>query len=102
GGCVIDTAVGEGVMGRGAAVGRVDEVAERGGGGVGLVAEGLSNRAVAEKLVGAEKTVEAHNGQIFLQLGGRCVEGEDRRVAAVLTYLRAGHPGSAQGAGQHP
>jgi len=58
-----------------------------------LVAEGLTNRAIAERLVVTQKTVETHIGQIFLKLGLRGVEGEDRRVAAVLAYLRAAQPG---------
>ena len=100
GGGVIDTAVAEGLMAR--ALARIDELTEREREVLGLVAEGLSNRAIAEKLVVTQKTVETHIGQIFLKLGLRDVEGEDRRVAAVLTYLRAGQPGSAQSAGQHP
>src|SRR5262249_99892 len=102
GGCVIDTAVAEGLMARASALARIDELTEREREVLALVAEGLSNRAIAEKLVVTQKTVETHIGQIFLKLGLRDVEGEDRRVVAVLTYLRAGHPGSAQSAGQHP
>jgi len=56
------------------------------------VAEGRSNRAIAGRLVVTQKTVETHIGQIFLKLGLRAVEGEDRRVAAVLAYLRAARP----------
>jgi len=53
-----------------------------------LVAEGLSNRAIAERLVVVERTVEAHVQQIFLELG--LTQGPDthRRVLAVLAYLR--------------
>jgi serine/threonine-protein kinase len=53
-----------------------------------LVAEGLSNRAIAERLYVAERTVEAHVTQIFLKL--RLDESPDvhRRVLAVLTFLR--------------
>jgi DNA-binding NarL/FixJ family response regulator len=102
GGCVIDTAVAEGLVARASALARIDELTEREREVLALVAEGLSNRAIAEKLVVTQKTVETHIGQIFLKLGLRDVVGEDRRVAAVLTYLRAGHSGSAQSAGQHP
>ena len=35
----------------------------------GFSAEGLSNRAIAERLYVAERTVEAHVTQIFLKLG---------------------------------
>ena len=35
------------------------------------------------------RTVETHVGQIFLKLGLREQGPEHRRVAAVLTYLRA-------------
>jgi DNA-binding NarL/FixJ family response regulator len=102
GGCVIDSAVAEGLMARASALARIDELTEREREVLALVAEGLSNRAIAETLVVTQKTVETHIGQIFLKLGLRDVEGEDRRVSAVLTYLRAGHSGSGQNAGQHP
>ena len=58
-----------------------------------LIAEGLSNRAIAERLVVTPKTVETHIGQIFLKLGLHDASGEDRRVAAVLAFLRADQPG---------
>jgi DNA-binding NarL/FixJ family response regulator len=54
-----------------------------------LVAEGLSNRAIAERIFVAERTVEAHITQIFLKL--RLEESPDshRRVLAVLAHLRS-------------
>jgi DNA-binding NarL/FixJ family response regulator len=56
---------------------------------LGLVAEGLSNRAIAARLVVTDRTVEAHVTQIFQKL--RLPESPDqhRRVLAVLTLLRA-------------
>jgi DNA-binding NarL/FixJ family response regulator len=56
---------------------------------LGLVAEGLSNRAIAARLCVTERTVEAHVTQIFHKL--RLPESPDqhRRVLAVLAFLRA-------------
>jgi DNA-binding NarL/FixJ family response regulator len=54
---------------------------------LGLVAEGMSNRALAGRLVITERTVEAHITQIFQNL--RLSESPDelRRVLAVLAFL---------------
>ena len=90
GGCVIDRAVAEGLVTRASALARIDELTEREREVLALIAEGLSNRAIAERLVVTQKTVETHIRQVFLKLGLRESEGEDRRVAAVLAYLRAG------------
>lgn len=57
-----------------------------------LVAEGLSNRALAERLVVTERTVEAHVTQIFLKLGLGTDSATHRRVLAVLAYLRSEQP----------
>jgi DNA-binding NarL/FixJ family response regulator len=93
GGCVIDAAVAEGLVARASALARIEELTAREREVLALVAEGRSNRAIAERLVVTQKTVETHIGQIFLKLGLREIEGEDRRVTAVLTYLRAARPG---------
>jgi DNA-binding NarL/FixJ family response regulator len=54
-----------------------------------LMAEGLSNRAICEKLVLSPKTIETHISNIFLKLGIRDAADDHRRVRAVLTFLRA-------------
>ena len=55
---------------------------------LGLVAEGLSNKAIAGRLYVTERTVEAHSKQIFLKLGLPADPASHRRVLAVLAFLR--------------
>lgn len=55
-----------------------------------LVAEGLSNRAIAERIVVTDRTVEAHISQIFGKLGLEESATVHRRVLAVLAFLRPG------------
>jgi DNA-binding NarL/FixJ family response regulator len=57
---------------------------------LGLVAEGLSNKAIAGRLFVTERTVEAHVKQIFLKLRLDANPESHRRVLAVLAFLRAG------------
>jgi DNA-binding NarL/FixJ family response regulator len=52
-----------------------------------LVAQGLSNTAIAEALVVSERTVEAHIRSVFLKLGLADEGSTNRRVLAVLRYL---------------
>ena len=56
---------------------------------LGLIAEGLTNKAIAARLFVTERTVEAHVKQIFLELGLDAGPDSHRRVLAVLAYLRA-------------
>jgi DNA-binding NarL/FixJ family response regulator len=54
-----------------------------------LVAEGLSNPAISDRLAIAQRSVEKHVSAIFAKLGLPATGSEDRRVLAVLQYLRA-------------
>jgi DNA-binding NarL/FixJ family response regulator len=55
---------------------------------LGLVAEGMSNHAIAARLVVTERTVEAHITQIFQKLQLAESRDQHRRVLAVLAFLR--------------
>ena len=68
----------------------LDELTDREREVLGLVAEGLSNQAIAARLFVTERTVEAHITQIFLKLGLGENADSHRRVLAVLAYLQAG------------
>lgn len=56
---------------------------------LGLMAEGHSNQAIAERLFVIPKTVEAHVGNIFAKLRLQPADDVHRRVVAVITYLRS-------------
>ena len=52
-----------------------------------LMAEGLSNRGIASRLVVTERAVEKHVTNIFAKLGLMATVEDHRRVRAVLTLL---------------
>ena len=52
-----------------------------------LMAQGMTNAAIAGKLVVSDGAVEKHIGNIFAKLGLEPRPEEHRRVTAVLTYL---------------
>jgi DNA-binding NarL/FixJ family response regulator len=54
---------------------------------LGLMAQGLSNIAIAKSLTVSDGAVEKHVGNIFAKLGLEPSQEEHRRVRAVLTYL---------------
>lgn len=54
-----------------------------------LIAEGATNSAIARRLWLTEKTVEAHISSILTKLALPTTGDQNRRVLAVLAYLRA-------------
>jgi DNA-binding NarL/FixJ family response regulator len=67
----------------------LDELTPREREVLGLMAEGRSNKAVAEQLVVTERAVEKHVTSIFGKLRLSAAPQDHRRVLAVLAYLRA-------------
>jgi DNA-binding NarL/FixJ family response regulator len=56
---------------------------------LGLMAEGRSNAAIADRLYLGRKTVETHVNAIFTKLGLEPASDDNRRVRAVLAWLQA-------------
>jgi len=57
-----------------------------------LMAEGLTNRAIADRMAISVRTVESHVNSVFTKLGLASDDVEHRRVMAVLEYLRVRTP----------
>jgi DNA-binding NarL/FixJ family response regulator len=57
-----------------------------------LMAEGLTNNAIARRLVLTERTVEGHVRSVLMKLDLPTSDGAHRRVLAVIAYLRAAAP----------
>jgi DNA-binding NarL/FixJ family response regulator len=87
---VIDPTIVSRLFGRQRREDALAELTEREREVLGLIAEGLSNKAIAGRIFVTERTVEAHIKQIFLKLHLDTNPGSHRRVLAVLAYLRAG------------
>jgi len=64
-----------------------DELTPREGEVLALMAEGLSNAGIAQRLVITEGAVEKHVSSIFAKLHLEPAETDHRRVLAVLKYL---------------
>jgi DNA-binding NarL/FixJ family response regulator len=54
---------------------------------LGLMAEGRSNAAIAQRMVITERAVAKHTASIFLKLDLQPSDDDNRRVLAVLAYL---------------
>ncbi|MFD5629748.1 MULTISPECIES: response regulator [unclassified Streptomyces] len=70
---------------------RLDRLSPRERDVLALMAEGLGNTAVAERLVVTEGAVHKHIRSIFAKLDLTPTDRTDRRVAAVLHYLDDTH-----------
>jgi DNA-binding NarL/FixJ family response regulator len=86
---VIDPTIISRLVGRRRREDPVSQLTEREREVLGLVAEGMSNRAIAGRLFVTERTIEAHITQIFQKLGLPESADQHRRVLAVLAFLRA-------------
>jgi DNA-binding NarL/FixJ family response regulator len=67
----------------------VEELSAREREVLGLVAEGLANAAIGQRLFITERTIEAHVKQIFQKLRIDQAPDTNRRVLAVLAFLRS-------------
>jgi DNA-binding NarL/FixJ family response regulator len=86
---VVDPTIVSRLLGRRRRIDPLAELTERERETLALLAEGLSNKAIAGRLFVAERTVESHVTQIFSKLELDPGPDSHRRVLAVLAYLRA-------------
>jgi DNA-binding NarL/FixJ family response regulator len=76
------------MLGRRKANSPIDQLSPRELDVLAAMAEGKSNRGIAQALVVSQAAVEKHVTNIFHKLGLDPAESEHRRVLAVLAYLR--------------
>ena len=89
--CVIDPTIVSRLISRGQHAGALADLTERERQVLSLMAEGHSNDGIRRTLFLSPKTVEGHIRQIFIKLALPAEPDRNRRVLAVLAYLRAGH-----------
>ena len=87
GGTALDSEVVARMLGRRRA-GPLDELSPRERDVLAALAEGKSNRGIAQELVVTEAAIEKHVTSIFRKLDLGTSPTEHRRVLAALTYLR--------------
>jgi DNA-binding NarL/FixJ family response regulator len=88
GASVLDPEVVAQMLGRSREEGPLDLLTPREREVLGRMAEGRTNRAIAEELFVSERAVERHVTSIFSKLDLPAGEQDHRRVLAVLAYLR--------------
>jgi DNA-binding NarL/FixJ family response regulator len=87
--CVLDPTIVARLVNRPRERSPLSELTDREREVLGLIAEGLSNQAIGERLFVSPKTIETHIRQIFIKLGLGEAPDSHRRVLAVLTFLRS-------------
>ncbi|MBE8518218.1 response regulator transcription factor [Amycolatopsis sp. H6(2020)] len=88
GGLVVDPSVVAQLVGRQRTRSPLDELTDREREVLEVMAEGRSNQAICQRLYLSPKTVEAYVRSVFTKLGLHQGADDNRRVLAVLTYLR--------------
>jgi len=89
GGVVVDQQLVAQLVGRARGASPLAELTPREREVLSLMAEGLTDRGIGQRLFLSPKTVETHIRHIFGKLGLPESATDNRRVRAVLTYLRA-------------
>lgn len=89
GGVVVDPELVARLVGRPRQRSPLDELTPREREVLALMAEGLTDRGIGERLFVTPKTVETHIRHIFAKLSLPETRTDNKRVHAVLTYLRA-------------
>ena len=89
GGSVLDPEVVAQMLGRRRSDSALDSLTAREREVLGLMAEGYTNRGIAETIFVSDRAVERHVTSIFGKLGLDAGDGGHRRVLAVLAYLGA-------------
>lgn len=87
---VVDPSIVARLFGRHRRVDPLERLSDREREVLALLAEGLSNAAIARRLFVTERTVQAHTTSIFQKLGLQPDADSHRRVLAVLTYVQHG------------
>ena len=89
GGTALDPQVVSGLLADPKEAGRLRSLSPRERSVLELVAEGRSNKAIAERLAITHGAVQKQVSTIFNKLGLPAGENDDRRILAVLAYLLA-------------
>lgn len=89
GGVVVDSELVARLVGRSRTSSALDELTTREREVLALMAEGLTDKGIGERLFVTPKTVETHIRHIFAKLSLPETPADNKRVHAVLTYLRA-------------